>query len=169
MDLEFVTTRMAENAEAIRALAEGVSDEQARWKPSAEDWSILEVINHLYDEEREDFAAHLDLILHHPDDPWPRIDPMGWVMERGYNERDLAQSVKGFLQAREASLAWLRGLAAPDWQASYEAPFGEITAGDMMVSWLAHDLLHMRQLVELQWAYATLLVQPYGVRYAGEW
>jgi hypothetical protein len=169
MELDVLVARLAHNAQTIQSLAQGVSHELARWRPSADDWSILEVINHLYDEEIEDFRAHLDLILHHPGEPWPGIDPQGWVTERRYNERDLAQSLRNFLHAREESLAWLSGLSAPDWQARYEAPFGQLTAGDMVAAWLAHDLLHVRQLVELQWAHTIRFVQPYQVRYAGVW
>ncbi len=57
MDLDHLTTQLARQAEAIHALVQDVSDDQARWKPSPDDWSILEVIHHLYDEEIEDFRA----------------------------------------------------------------------------------------------------------------
>ena len=169
MNLDFVLAQMASNAKTVQALLQDVSVEQARWKPRAEDWSSLEVVTHLWDEEIEDFRAHLDLILHHPDQPWPSIDPQGWVTERRYNERDPAESLEGFLRAREESLAWLKGLSAPDWEVVYEAPFGQIAAGDMLAAWVAHDLLHTRQLVELQWAHTTWRVEPYRVRYAGVW
>jgi hypothetical protein len=169
MNLNFVLSQMASNAKTVQALVQDVSLEQARWKPRAEDWSILEVITHLWDEEIEDFRAHLDLVLHHADQPWPSIDPRGWVSERRYNEREPAKSLRGFLRAREESLAWLKGLSAPDWEALYEAPFGQIAAGDMLAAWVAHDLLHTRQLVELQWAHTTWRVEPFRVRYAGVW
>jgi hypothetical protein len=169
MNLDDVLAQMANNGQVIQRLAGGISDAQARWKPGAEEWSILEVINHLADEEVEDFRAHLALILHRPDEPWPGIDPQGWVTARQYNRRDPASSLRDLGQARQESLAWLRGLGAPDWQAVTRAPFGQITAGDMMASWAAHDLLHMRQLVELHWAWTSRLVQPFRVRYAGEW
>jgi hypothetical protein len=169
MNLNHLIQDMANHANAIRSLAQGISDEQARWKPTPDSWSILEVINHLYDEERLDFRARLDIILHYPDQPWSPIDPPGWVIERRYNERDLEQSLSNFMQEREGSLAWLRGLSEPDWQATYKASFGPITAGDMCAAWVAHDLLHLRQLVELHWAHTVRSVKPYGVRYAGEW
>jgi hypothetical protein len=37
------------------------------------------------------------------------------------------------------------------------------------MAWLAHDLLHMRQIVELRYAYHQWQAQPYRVDYAGEW
>jgi hypothetical protein len=169
MELELFITQMTNHAGTIHSLTIGISDEQARWKPDPETWSILEVVNHLYDEEREDFRMHLDYILHHPDQPFPPINPTGWVMERNYNQRDLAQSVDDFLKERQQSLAWLKGLGTPDWQASVAAPFGQISAGDMFAAWVAHDLLHLRQLVELHWAYTLHAAEPYKVNYAGEW
>jgi len=169
MELDHFIPQMAGDAQKIRAFAEGISDEQARWRPDLESWSILEVVNHLLDEEKEDFCVLLDLALHRPDEPRPGITPGAWVTERGYNERDLGESLQGFLAAREESLAWLRELSAPDWEAVYEMPFGPIRAGDVFAAWVAHDLLHIRQLVELHWAYTTRQLQPYRVEYAGEW
>ena len=169
MNLDHFVKQMAANAETIRQLTVGVSDEQARWKPDAESWSVLEVINHLYDEEQFDFRVRLDHILHKPGIEPPPNDPQRWVTERQYNQRELASSVENFLREREASLAWLRGLDAPDWEAAYEASWGKITAGDMFAAWVAHDLLHLRQLVELHYAWTTRQLAPYSVVYAGEW
>ncbi|MGD2178470.1 MAG: DinB family protein, partial [Anaerolineae bacterium] len=116
-----------------------------------------------------DFRARLDLVLHHPEEVWQSIDPGRWVTERGYNQRGLDQSLESFLAAREESVTWLKGLASPDWTAVYEAPFGRISSGDVMAAWVAHDLLHLRQLIELRWAYLVVQVEPYRVRYAGAW
>jgi len=160
---------MAENAAAIQALVQGVTDQQARWKPAPDSWSILEVVCHLLDEERSDFRVRLDLTLHHPGEHWPGIDPQGWVTERRYNEQDLGVSLAAFLQERESSLAWLRSLASPHWDRTYNAPWGSIAAGDLMAAWVAHDILHTRQLVELRWAMTTAELEPHSVEYAGKW
>lgn len=169
MELEFFTNQMDKHAASIQSLTVGIPAEQARWKPDPRAWSILEVINHLVDEERADFRVRVDMILHQPAEAWPSINPEGWVTERLYNQRELAQSVEDFLAERRKSLAWLRGLAAPDWQASVTVPFGTFFAGDILTAWAAHDLLHLRQLVELHWAYTVQAAQPYHVNYAGEW
>lgn len=161
---------MAKHAEAIRALTEGVTTEQARSRPDEEDWSILEVINHLYDEEREDFRMRLDILLHRPTEPWPPIRPAEWVTERNYNARELAPSVENFLAERAKSIEWLKGLKAPNWDASATAPWGgEFRAGDMYASWVAHDVLHLRQLSELHYALVREAAGDYDTGYAGEW
>ena len=108
MELEFFANQMNNHAGSIHSLTLGISEEQARWKPEPQAWSILEVINHLYDEECADFRVRLDIILHHPAQPWPPINPAGWVTERLYNQRDLAQS-RGQFPERTPEIA---GLAA---------------------------------------------------------
>ncbi len=74
-----------------------------------------------------------------------------------------------FLAARQKSLAWLRSLDAPDWDAAVAMPWGSLTAGDVLASWAAHDLLHLRQLMELHYAWMQQAVAPHSVEYAGEW
>ncbi len=169
MERDRLVLQMLEDGERVRALLHGVSDQQARWKPDPDSWSMLEVVNHLLDEERHDFRVRLDYTLHRPGEAWPPIDPGGWVTERQYNQQDPEASLAQFLSERESSIAWLRELSAPDWEATYEAPWGSIRAGDLLASWVAHDLLHMRQLVELHWAYTVAGVAPYRPNYAGEW
>jgi hypothetical protein len=169
MDVTFLTRQLTDNAIRIEALVGGVSPEEGRWKPDLDTWSILEVINHLHDEEREDFRPSLDIILNRPEEPWPGIDPEGWVTERKYHQRDLEDSLRHFLTEREASLEWLRTLDDPDWDAPYQAHFGSIRAGDVFAAWVTHDHLHMRQLIELHRALTAREAEPYQLEYAGTW
>lgn len=160
--------QLERNSAALQALFRGVGDEQARWRPAPEKWSILEVVNHLYDEERDDFRRRIDLTLHEPETPWPGINPQGWVSERRYNERDLGESLRGLAAEREQSVAWLRALKSPDWTLARTHPVaGRLSAGDLLASWVAHDFLHMRQVAGLHLAHAALLSKPYSQRYAG--
>jgi hypothetical protein len=169
MNLNYYITRLSDNASVIESLAQGVVNEQARWKPSPVEWSILEVVNHLYDEEREDFRARLDFLLHHSEQALSPIDPPKWAIERKYNERKLGESVERFLEERSKSVKWLRGLRKPDWESVIGRPRGVLRAGDILASWVAHDFLHLRQLARLQWQYLNFLSAPYKTDYAGEW
>lgn len=170
MELEQLTATMLANALRIEAMVAGVTEAQARWKPDPESWSLLEVVNHLLDEEREDFRVRIDYTLHRPDEAWPPIDPGGWVTARHYNERNLEETLAAFLQERARSSAWLRSLTAPDWDAAAVAPWGDpFPAGNLLAAWVTHDLLHLRQLVELHHGWATASLAPYTCNYAGEW
>jgi hypothetical protein len=169
MQYDLLIQCLADNAARIRQLAEGVSLDQARWKPNPSSWSILEVINHLLDEEKYDFRVRLDIILHSPEKPWPDINTQAWVSERGYNQRDLIESIHNFSTERNNSLAWLKSLVSPHWEAACTTTFGTILAGDMFTAWVGHDLLHMRQMVELHHAYLLNLAAPFSLAYAGKW
>ena len=75
MNVEQVMARMAQSAAAMQAVLEGIGETQAHWKPDPESWSVLEVVIHLWDEEREDFRRRIDYTLHRPGEVWPPIDP----------------------------------------------------------------------------------------------
>jgi len=169
MEFETLYQDLAHGAEMIRVLVMGVTQAEARVKPTPESWSILEVICHLVDEEREDFRQRVDFILNRPGEEWPPIHPGAWVTERKYNERDLEQSLNDFLAERSKSLAFLKGLDSANWKASHMSQYGERKAGDLLGSWVAHDNLHMRQLVELRRVRLQKLTDPYDILYAGEW
>ena len=169
MDVDRLRQELASGAQVIPALLAGVTPDEARYKPDPDTWSILEVLCHLYDEEREDFRQRLDLMLHRPAEPWPPIHPGAWVTERGYNARDFAAMLDQWRAERARSLDWLAGLTAPDWDREVTWPFGTMRAGDMLAAWVAHDNLHQRQLVELRRARLVRLAQPYAVEYAGDW
>lgn len=169
MDFTFLRTQLAANVQRIAALVEGLTTEQARLRPTADAWSILEVINHLYEEEIHDFRSHLDFILHPQGKEWESINPQAWVTERKYNERELGPSLQNFLSERAKSLAWLDSLGQVDWEATHTSKFGSMRAGDMFTAWVAHDGLHMRQLVELHRFLVEQAAQPYEIGYAGDW
>ncbi|NTU82208.1 MAG: DinB family protein [Chloroflexales bacterium] len=172
MDVTDTVARLEAQALAIAALARAAGPAQVAWKPSPDAWSTLEVVCHLYDEEREDFRARIDATLHRPDELAPEIDPEGWVTARDYASRDPAATLEAFLAERRRSLDWLRGLRHPDWERPLNHPslarYG-LRAGDILASWAAHDLLHLRQLVELRYQYLASHAAPYGVQYAGDW
>lgn len=170
LSLEHALARLSANAETIAAFAASLAAGQAHWKPSPDDWSILEVINHLHDEEREDFRRRVDYTLHRPQDAWPPIDPVGWVTARNYNGRDLAESVADFKRERAESLRWLKALDNPDWNAVHEhAQSRRMTAGEVLAAWVIHDHLHLRQLNELHWQFLASQTEAVSTAYAGGW
>jgi hypothetical protein len=169
MEFSMLYQELQNSTEMIRALLAGVAPQEARLQPSAESWSILEVVCHLYDEEREDFREHLDFILHRQNEEWHAIDTEGWVTQRKYNEQNFAEMQEKFFVEREISLAWLTGLQNPDWEKTYTTEYRTISAGEMFACWVAHDNLHLRQLVELRRLRLENITKPYSLEYAGDW
>lgn len=169
MEFNTLYQELTYSTEMIRALWTGVSQEEARFKPTPETWSILEVTCHLRDEEQADFRARLDSILHRPEEEFAVINPQGWITERKYNEQDFKQAQDVFFAERAKSLEWLKGLGSVNWDLNHTDQYGSCTAGEMFASWIAHDNLHIRQLVELRRARIETITKPYPIEYAGEW
>ena len=169
MTFETIYQELQHSTGMIRALLAGVTQEEAQVKLDERSWSVLEVVCHLYDEEREDFREHLDFILHRQNEEWHRIDPQAWVTERNYNEQNFRDMQEKFFAEREKSLEWLKGLENANWETVYTSELGSMKAGDMFASWVAHDNLHIRQLVELRRMRIESITKPYDVEYAGDW
>jgi uncharacterized damage-inducible protein DinB len=169
MEFNTLYQELQNSTEMIRALLSGLTQEEAQNKPNPESWSILEVVCHLYDIEREDFREHLDFILHRQDEEYHVIDPQSWIIERKYNEQSFIDTQEKFFAERKLSLEWLRGISDSDWETTYTSPYGSVSAGEMLSCWIAHDNLHLRQFVELRRARIETITKPYPIEYAGDW
>ena len=170
IDTSEIIRQMTANAEAMRTLVQTVSSGQAQWKPTPETWCLKEVMEHIYNEERIDFRKHLKEIFSKPPQPWAEFNP-----EEYLPVNNLRQALEGFLTEREASITWIKAQPSPNWEAASPTSFspdGEVLvlkAGDLLVSWVAHDYLHLRQLNELLYAWNEKQASRYSVRYAGGW
>jgi DinB superfamily len=169
MEFQTLYRELQNSTEMIRALLSGVTQEEAQIKPSPDAWSIVEVVCHLYDEEREDFREHLDFILHRQDEEYHVIDPQGWIKARKYNEQNFVEMQEKFFAERQKSLEWLKGISNSDWDITYESEYGSVSAGEMFSCWIAHDNLHLRQFVELRRYRIEKITTPYPIEYAGDW
>ena len=169
--MKFITLyqELVHSTEMIRAMLAGIEQDQAQAKPDVTSWSILEVVCHLYDEEREDFREHLDFILHRQNEEYHVIDPQGWITDRNYNQQNFNDAKEKFFAERQTSLEWLKTIADSDWDTTYTSEYGSMTAGEMLSCWIAHDNLHIRQLVELRRTRIETITKPYPTEYAGDW
>jgi hypothetical protein len=121
-------------------------DETAwRARPAPDRWSPLEIICHLRDEEVEDFGARLRVIVE-GGTAFAPIDPEGWVHARRYNDEDPRQALAA-LEARRRQTLTLLGHIDPEKldRALASGPV-KMSGLDILAAWVAHDLLHLRQL-----------------------
>lgn len=169
MKTELVIADLERNKEVFRSLLSGLPEEIYLWKPSPEKWCLLEVICHLYDEEREDFRARTELVLETPEKPMPRINPQDWVTEREYMLKNYETMLSKFTEERERSVEWLRSLKNPKWDNCYMHPDrGALPATLFFKNWLAHDYHHIRQINRIKYEYLQYNSEV-PLDYAGEW
>lgn len=168
-DANFIFRELENNGIVFQTLLSELEKEQILFRPTREKWNLIEIICHLYDEEREDFRARLLHVLDTPDKPLPSIDPQGWVVTRNYIQQDFESTLGKFLNERRESVRLLKSLQNPDWSLAYTHPkFGPMSGKLFLSNWLAHDYLHIRQVLYTKHSWLKMQTGE-DLKYAGEW
>ena len=75
-----------------------------------------------------------------------------------------------FAAERTTSLEWLRSLESPNLDRTRKDDWlGEMSGRQMLASWVAHDLHHIRQITRLRYERLEQTVAPVSLAYAGNW
>ncbi len=164
-----IVNKLRHNKQVYDHLLSQIGHEQIYWRPAPDKWNLLEIVCHLYDEEREDFRARVDHVLHTPNEEMPPIDPVLWVEERNYAAKNYHDILEKFLIEREQSISWLKSLKNPKWDSYYVHPkLGNMSAFLFLANWLAHDYLHIRQINRYNYLFLKENT-TIDLQYAGNW
>ena len=169
MKAPLIINKLAANQGVFQHLFTNISKKEMLWRPYPKHWCLLEILCHLHDNEQEDFKARVQSVLKNPTTPLISIEPTLWVSERNYLAQNFDKKLTAFLQKRSNSINWLNSLVNPKWENVYHHPtYGQLTARNFLVNWLAHDNLHIRQITRIKYLY----LQEYSgedLTYAGNW
>ena len=169
MNSSFIIHQLGKNQTIFEHLFKSISTEQIQWKPQPEKWTLIEIVCHLHDEEKEDFRTRLSQVLVNPEIPFPKIDPVDWVVSRNYASKDYFQTLNVFLDERKKSVEWLNSLKQPKWDNAFiHSKFGPLSGHFLLSNWLAHDYLHIRQVTKLKYDY-LVFISGEKMDYAGKW
>jgi DinB superfamily len=132
----------------LRGLMSEISEEDARWKPAPDRFSIAEVMAHLSHSEGHCYRARVDRFLA---EQMPEFEPDDAQMHLDlYRNADPEEEFGHFEDQRETNVELLRGLpAAAGNRKALHREAGEITLSHMLHEWALHDLGHIRQVAEL--------------------
>jgi hypothetical protein len=132
----------------LRGLMSEISDEDARWKPAPDRFSIAEVLSHLSHTEGHCYRARVDRFL---SEQLPAFEADDAQMHLDvYRNADPEEDFGHFEEQRETNLELLRGLPAEAGQRkAMHSAAGEITLSQMLHEWALHDIGHIRQIAEL--------------------
>jgi DinB family protein len=169
MNPKYIIDELERNKEVFQFLLQDIPSSTYLWKQDPKKWCLLEMLCHLVDEEKEDFRARVQHVLSTPDKPAKPIAPQEWVSERNYIDQNYNEVLVKFKTEREASIVWLNTLKNPVWENVYHHPkLGGLTAKMFLTNWLAHDYLHIRQIIKLKYDYLSFSYNE-KLSYAGEW
>ena len=132
----------------LRGLMSELTEEDARWKPAEDRFSIAEVLAHLSHSEGHCYRKRLDRFL---SEERPEFEPDDAQMHlEVYKNADPEEAFAHFEDQRETSIDFLRGLPAEAGnRKALHRTAGEITLSQMLHEWALHDLGHIRQIAEL--------------------
>lgn len=132
----------------LRGLMSELTDDDARWKPAPDRFSVAEVLAHLSHSEGHCYRMRVDRFLA---ETRPAFEPdharMYLDLYRGADPEDAFDQ---FEEQRETNVEYLRGLPSQAGErVALHREAGQITLSQMLHEWALHDLGHIRQIAEL--------------------
>ena len=126
-------------------------------------WSPFDILGHLIHGERTDWITRTEILLAHGESlaftPFDRFAQ--FEASRG---RTLAELLDTFTEARAISLRRLQtlGLTRDDLSRRGRHPeLGRVTLGELLATWVAHDLSHIAQIARVMGRQYTEAVGPW--------
>ena len=132
----------------LRGLMCQLTEEDARWKPAPDRFSVAEVLAHLSHCEGHCYRMRVDRFLSE-DRPALEADHAKFHLER-YRDADPEFEFDHFEERRDDNVEFLRSLpSSAGARVALHPEAGEITLAQMLHEWALHDLGHIRQVAEL--------------------
>ena len=147
----------------LRAWLKDLPDSWIRANEGAETWSPFDIVGHLIHGERTEWMDRVDTILAHGDSrPFTPFDRFAqFEASRG---KSLRQLLDTFAELRAANIARLEslGLGREDFARRGRHPeLGPVNLGQLLATWVAHDLNHLGQIARVMGRQYTEAVGPW--------
>ena len=141
----------AKIAETVKSL----SDEQTRFKPSPDKWSIRQIVAHLVDSEMV-LNSRVRWAAAEPGKAIVAYDQDKWAATSRYQDVPVSQSLETFTAARGWLLQFLRRLTPAEREGYIQhEERGKETIAHLLKMIAGHDLNHLKQIADLAKAAGT--------------
>ena len=138
----WVLKALRETAHELEAQLYGLREDDLRWRPTDDGWSLKEIAAHLRDCE-EHFLECLELIIKRAESI-PCFDADALVFERDYRDCDVYEAAERFEYLRYRSVSILWGLDPDDWELASAHPYmGPVSVLRLAREQSQHDLEHL--------------------------
>lgn len=162
-DLKEATAVLARTPAALDALLGGLPEAWIRANEGPETWSVFDVIGHLAHGERTDWIPRVEHLLAHGEaQPFPPFDRFAQLRES--EGKSLPMLLGEFAVLRTASLRRLEELdlrTADLERRGCHPAFGPVTLGQLLATWVTHDLDHVAQIARVMARRNTEAVGPW--------
>ena len=147
-DMDEAVAILSRTPAALDALLRGLPEGWIAAHEGGDTWTAYDVIGHLIHGERTDWVPRARIILEHGETrPFDKFDRFAqFAAPKG---RTIASLLDEFAAARRDSLRELAslGITAADLGRRGRHPeLGTVTLGQLLATWVAHDLDHVAQI-----------------------
>ena len=147
LELEKAVAVLERTPATLRSLLEGLPSEWTASNEGGETWSPFDVVGHLVHGEKTDWIPRARVILDAGESrPFETFDRFAQFRES--EGKTLGELLDEFAALRAENLEALAGmqLAAADFDRAGTHPeLGRVTLGELLATWVAHDLDHVVQ------------------------
>lgn len=164
---EQLINRLESNLSVINDQLNNRGREEYFYLPDPKSWSMIQVLDHLVDEEQYDFRARLFSVLEDPNKKLPAFDPIKTLEKKSFVDEDFNELLDQFMDERIKSVAMLRLVETEQWDNAYVHPkVGPLSARFFLTNWVAHDYIHIQQINRLAYLFLKYKTQI-NLDYAG--
>ena len=145
----------------LRVWLDGLSPAWIEANEGPETWNPYDIVGHLIHGERTDWMARVDIILS-SGGAFHTFDRT--AMFRESEGKSLAMLLDEFEEVRRANVTRLKSLALTDvdlQKTGTHPRFGTVTLGQLLATWVAHDLDHLMQISRVMGKQLTEDIGPW--------
>jgi len=149
---------------SLRALLEGLPEMWVRATEGNGTWSPYDVIGHLIHGERTDWIPRARHILAGETQPFEPFDRTAQFTES--QDKNLGELLANFADLRRENVAALVGMNLTDDDLDGEGlhpELGAVTLGQLLATWVVHDLDHIAQVARTMAKVYTGATGPWSV------
>jgi len=149
---------LATTPQTLKAALKGLSKKVLLWTPAPGKWSILEILCHMRDMEREAYIERYTRILAENEPALPNLDGEAFAILRGYRGQKAPEVVREWVALRRQTLQLLRKAGKAQWaRAGVHATAGRLTMEDLIQRHaVGNDEAHLRQIEAIKRRFAVL-------------
>jgi hypothetical protein len=151
VDLSEAVAILTRTPATLDALLRGLPEGWIQAHEGGESWSAFDVVGHLIHGDQADWLPRMRIILEHGEGrPFEKFDR--FAQFEGSKGRTLDSLLDEFAALRRRSLTDLAalGLTAGDLSRTGTHPaLGTVTLGQLLATWVAHDLDHVVQVARV--------------------